>query len=288
MIRRLRRQHRRHLATAAQQKQDIAGFKRAPLADEPRLCVNQRLDMIRQFFGQRALFVAEPILFFVRAAILLPIGLGGYGFKEFNHADSRLIAIMRGDFTAYAKAFRPRFFDNGIDEIKDGRRRTEALRQGKSVQRRSRFTNPLGKIYARCCIAFGRGPLESVNGLLEIAYREQGSGLVGLHAHATVKIIAECADDIPLRGVGVLRLVDQYVINLPIKLKPHPIGHLTMLQQRGGAPDHVIKIHRAKRVFRLAILGRKFLAHQQSPRQPIGILRARDFAEQRVGPLEQL
>ena len=78
------------------------------------------------------------------------------------------------------------------------------------------------------------------------------------------------------------------MINLSIKLKPHPIRHLTILQQRRRAPDHVVKIDRAKRVFRFAILGRKFLAHQQSPRQTIGILRAHHLSHQLVGPIEHL
>ena len=47
----LRHQHRRHVATAAQQEHDIAGFKRAIFANQPRFRVDQSLDMIRQFFG---------------------------------------------------------------------------------------------------------------------------------------------------------------------------------------------------------------------------------------------
>ena len=90
--------------------------------------------MIGQFFGQCAFFVAEPILFFVRTAVILPIGLGGYGFQQLDHADMRFVAEMLGDFIAYAETFGTSLFDNGIHEIKDWRGRTEALRQGKPVQ----------------------------------------------------------------------------------------------------------------------------------------------------------
>ena len=130
--------------------------------------------------------------------------------------------------------------------------------------------------------------MEPVYGLFKVAHGKQSAYLVGLHAHTTVKITRERTNNLPLRGVGVLRLIDQYVIDLPIVLKSHPICHLAMLQQRRRAPDHVIEIDRAQGVFRFAILRRKFFTDQQCACQPVGILRARHLSHQLVRPFEQL
>ena len=128
--------------------------------------------------------------------------------------------------------------------------------------------------------------MEPVNGLLEIPNGEQRAGLVGVYAHAAVKIVTERADYVPLGRVGILCFIHKNMINLPIQLKPHPIRHLAMLQQGCGAPDHIVKVNRAKGLFGFAILRRKFLTHQQSPREPVGIFCPRDFAYQLVRPFE--
>ena len=128
--------------------------------------------------------------------------------------------------------------------------------------------------------------MEPIDGLLEIPHGEQRAGLVGVHAHATVKIVTERADYVPLGRVGILCFIHKNMINLPIQLKPHPIRHLAMLQQGCGAPNHIVKINRAKSLLGFAMLRRKFLTHQQGPREPVSILRARNFAYQLVRPFE--
>ena len=128
--------------------------------------------------------------------------------------------------------------------------------------------------------------MEPIDSLLEIPYGEQRAGLVRVHPHAAVKIVTERAYYVPLDRIGILCFIHKNMINLPIQLKPHPIRHLVMLQQGCGAPDHIFKIDRAKGLLGFAILRRKFLTHQQSPREPVSILRARNFAYQLVGPFE--
>src|SRR5204862_7764849 len=52
-------------------------------------------------------------------------------------------------------------------------------------------------------------------------------------------------DDIPLALVGVLRLVDEDVIGLLVELVADPVAHAGGQQQRLGAGDKVVEIHRS-------------------------------------------
>ena len=96
--------------------------------------------------------------------------------------------------------------------------------------------------------------------MFEITDGKQRAVLFRIGAHAAVKIVAQCADDIPLCFVGVLRLIHQDMVDLLVEFKPDPLRHLAMLQKFGGAPDHIVKINRADGMFGAAILRRKFLA----------------------------
>ena len=71
----------------------------------------------------------------------------------------------------------------------------------------------------------GVGALKTVDGLLEIADHEQCPvpplGLAG----AGEELGGQRLDDLPLAGVGVLRLVDQEVIDVAVQLVAHPVPH---------------------------------------------------------------
>ena len=77
---------------------------------------------------------------------------------------------------------------------------------------------------------------------------------------AAIKIIAQLLDDVPLRCIGVLRLIDQDVIDLPVKLEPHPVSHIAAAEQLCGLADHIVKVDYAQSVFAFRILMRKSLA----------------------------
>ena len=66
--------------------------------------------------------------------------------------------------------------------------------------------------------------------LLEIADREQGPMPLGVHAHTGKKLAGQRPDDIPLREIGILRLVDQDMVGALVELVADPGRHITFLQ----------------------------------------------------------
>ena len=69
-------------------------------------------------------------------------------------------------------------------------------------------------------------------------------------AGARGEILGDLAQDLPLLGVRVLRLVDQHVVDAAIELVEHP-GRVAAREQREGLVDEVLEVERAEAHLRL-------------------------------------
>ena len=61
-------------------------------------------------------------------------------------------------------------------------------------------------------------------------------------ARAGEKLLDQPLDDLPLRGIGVLRLVDQHMVDLAIELVAHPVAHSRLRQQPAGPIDQIVEV----------------------------------------------
>src|SRR5690606_1963141 len=86
------------------------------------------------------------------------------------------------------------------------------------------------------------GALEAEDRLLVVADDEDRADAAAMRALAAEEIVDQREDDVPLRAVGVLRLVDQYVIEAPVELVADPIGNALAGQQAGREADLVVEI----------------------------------------------
>ena len=59
------------------------------------------------------------------------------------------------------------------------------------------------------------------------------------------EILGDVAQDLPLLGVGVLRLVDQHVVDAAVELVQHP-GAVAAREQRQRLVDQIVEIERAE------------------------------------------
>ena len=92
-----------------------------------------------------------------------------------------------------------------------------------------------------------RGALEGEDRLLLVADGEEGA-LGAARAFAGQKLLAELGEDRPLRRRGVLRLVDQEVLQRSVELVEHP-GGVGALEQRARAGDEIVVVEQAARAF---------------------------------------
>ena len=69
--------------------------------------------------------------------------------------------------------------------------------------------------------------------------------LLGL-ARAAEIFLDQPLDDLPLRGVGVLRLVDQHMVDLAIELVADPVAHARRCEQPPSPVDQVVEIGHAR------------------------------------------
>src|ERR1700733_11055784 len=63
------------------------------------------------------------------------------------------------------------------------------------------------------------------------------------------EFLGQLADDAPLLGAGVLRLVDQDVVDAIVELVEHPLRGIAFFQQRQSLHDQIVIIENALAVF---------------------------------------
>ena len=93
----------------------------------------------------------------------------------------------------------------------------------------------------------GIGALEGIDRLLLVADRKDRAVDVVARAEAGKELFGEAPHDIPLRRAGVLRLVDQDVVDALVELVLHPGADIGARQQPHRAGDQVVEVEEAAR-----------------------------------------
>jgi len=86
------------------------------------------------------------------------------------------------------------------------------------------------------------GPLKAEDRLLVIAHGENGADLVAGRTLARKEIVDQRVDDAPLRFIGILCLVDEYMVELAIELVADPVACNLLLEQFRRAFNQIVKI----------------------------------------------
>ena len=146
-----------------------------------------------------------------------------------------------------------------------------------------------GEMLAQAQEGLGIGALEAVDRLLGIADGEDGAAL-GAGALAGEELVGQRLHHLPLLGVGVLRLVDQDVVEPAIELEQHPGRHPRTLQQVAGAEHEIVVIEqRARRL--VPLIGGEQRAAEPHQRDRGGMERGgaprRDHRHEAIGLLRQ-
>ncbi len=131
--------------------------------------------------------------------------------------------------------------ENPVDSIEYGR--CGAERHGQ-LDRHERLAGELGPFLepqAHVGELARIGALEAEDRLLGVTDGEHRAVSID-RAGADEEFLGEAADHLPLVGIGVLRLVDQHVVDSAIELVEYPGGALRALQQPAGRHDQVVVV----------------------------------------------
>ncbi len=114
----------------------------------------------------------------------------------------------------------------------------------------------------------GVGALEAEDRLLLVAHGEDGARRLAAvpRAESGEELLGDGADDLPLLRIGVLRLVDQDVVQPAVQLEQHPGhgGHAVLAaQQRVGRQDQVVVIEQRLGLLLRLIGAQKRLGQRQ-------------------------
>ena len=134
--------------------------------------------------------------------------------------------------------------ENLIDGVEDVGRRAEGKLQADIAEDLAGVTGALLQRMQLRGKLFGIGPLEGIDRLLFIADGKDRA-VSPIAALAGEEFRDQCIDDFPLPGAGVLRLVDQHVIDAAIELVLDPVADLGAGQQIGRRHDQIVEIHQS-------------------------------------------
>ena len=139
--------------------------------------------------------------------------------------------------------------------------------------------HPLAEEMAAIVEMPGIGALEGIDRLLLVADRKDRAVDVVARAEPGKELFGEAPHDLPLRRAGVLRLVDQDVVDALVELVLHPRTDIGARQQPHRAGDQVVEVEKAARRLHPLIAGdqpvgggergRGCLQHAEQ-RQPVG------------------
>ena len=100
-----------------------------------------------------------------------------------------------------------------------------------------------------------RRPLKGIDRLLLVANREDGAGNAVARAMTGEELLGQPAHDLPLLGAGVLRLVEQDVVDALVKLVLHPRPGVGARQKVDCAHDQIVEIEEAAAALDLLVSG---------------------------------
>ena len=144
------------------------------------------------------------------------------------------------------------------------------------LQRFGRGSQPFAKLGLHTVELARVGPLEGIDRLLLVADDKDRPPHVGARADPTGKFLRQPRDDLPLHRAGILRLVQQDMVDSTIEPKQHPGRHVPAGQKVDRLQDQIIKVEPAAPLLGLCIGGQHDLGEivqgprgtQRTQRQP--------------------
>ncbi len=130
-----------------------------------------------------------------------------------------------------------------IDRVENGFQRAEREIEVRLAPGEAGLADPRFIERAKSLQQLRLRALETVDRLLFVAHREQRRHAIA-HALAREEVRAQPFDDMPLLGAGILRLVDQNVVDPRVKFIEHPFRRFLPRQKAQRLRDEVFEIER--------------------------------------------
>ena len=132
--------------------------------------------------------------------------------------------------------------EDAVHGLENLRRRAEGDGQIDRAELAASFTNAVLVTVMNSFENIGVGTLERIDRLLAIADHKHRARFWSMAAFAGKEFIRQCTDDFPLWRAGVLRLVNQQVLDAAVELVENPGGVGALLQQLAGLDDEIVEV----------------------------------------------
>ncbi len=136
--------------------------------------------------------------------------------------------------------------EHHVDRVEHHRHRPERVFQRHRLERQSGVGVGALEVAAHLRKGFRRRVLEREDRLLVVADREDRAPQRAARARASGELGDEALDDVPLLRAGVLRLVDQQMVDAEVELVVHP-GRFDAVEHVAGVGDQIVVVEQAAR-----------------------------------------
>ena len=140
---------------------------------------------------------------------------------------------------------RDRLLEHPVDRVEHRRRRAERDGERHLGEVAPRELDALGEPVAHLGELGWIGALEAEDRLLGVADHEDGALARRLALSPAKNSSVRLADHLPLVGIGVLRLVDQHMVDAAVELVEHPGSALRRAEQPPRGDDQVVVVEHA-------------------------------------------
>ena len=207
-------------------------------------------NLLRYTVGQFTIVTSQPAfvdLAFFHAAI------GVDQVPEGHHARTGLTFVLFC-FSIETQSFAADRGNGAVDEIEYIVRGTEALpkpifpqiarmRPPTQVGSRVRcFPHAFGKTISGVPEILRACALEAEDCLFEIADGENRAHRIPTRALAAEEIVGQSLYDLPLRPIGILRFIDEDMVETAIQLVADPVSHCRVRKQVGSTGNKIVEI----------------------------------------------
>ena len=207
-------------------------------------------NLLRYTVGQFTIVTSQPAfvdLAFFHAAI------GVDQVPEGHHAGTGLTFVLFC-FSIETQSFAADRGNGAVDEIENIVCGAEALTEPVFAQiawirpssqvgsRVSCFPHAFGETIPGVPEILRAGALETEDCLLEIADGENRAHSIPTRALAAEEIVGQSLYDLPLRPIGILRFIDEDMVETAIQLVADPVSHCRVRKQVGGTGNKIVEI----------------------------------------------
>ncbi len=241
----------RERASAPQQDEDVAGADGPTFRAKEQLVIQPCPHLLRDPLGMSPFMIGQPVprvgdLVFTLDLVIVRVAARDRRREEQHLARMAMRGTMMLGWSRQANGAMTDLGKRRVDDVENRRHGPEAQGQRQFIDDMTRARRTRLKAVQRFDEGLRAGALESEDRLPGVTDDEERARRAVVLVRLGLEIVLDDGlDEVPLSLVGVLRLVDQHMVDALVELVADPFGYALGLEKRTRAADQIVEIDHA-------------------------------------------